>query len=233
MPESVDRELDKCDYLHQAQEALHHLSTEMNEEMQLKRRFVDSTPAFRQKQYNEGVKRITQLKGSFLHLTNEQQVKILVAMSSVPQINATPTPTAPAPIAPTAPIAPAAPTPATPSPTASSAPSPTLTASPAPTASTAPTAPTAPTPIAPTPIAPTAPIPATPTPTASSAPAPTSAIASSAPSGPGAVPGPASSAIPTTPSASAIANDVTGGESARDTISMTIADALADDDMWV
>ena len=171
---------------------------------------MDCTPAFRQKQFSEGVKRITQLKGSFLHLTNEQQVKILVAMSSVPGINATPVPTvAPAPIAPVptvapapiapAPIAPAptapAPAPATPTPTASSAPSPTLTASPAP--------------------------------------APTPAIASSAASGPGAVPGPASSAIPTTPSASAIANDVTGDESARDTISMTIADALADDDMWV
>ena len=210
MPEVVDREADKCDYLHQAREALHHLSTEMNEEMQLKRRFMDCTPAFRQKQFSEGVKRITQLKGSFLHLTNEQQVKILVAMSSVPGINATPVPTvAPAPIAPVptvapapiapAPIAPAptapAPAPATPTPTASSAPSPTLTASPAP--------------------------------------APTPSIASSAASGPGAVPGPASSAIPTTPSASAIANDVTGDESARDTISMTIADALADDDMWV
>ena len=130
MPESVDRELDKCDYLHQAQEALHHLSTEMNEEMQLKRRFVDSTPAFRQKQYNEGVERITELKGSFLHLTKEQQVKILVAMSGVPHIIAAPASFA-------------------------------------------------------------------------------------------------------TPSASAIANDGTGGESARDTIRTTMADALADDDMWV
>ena len=83
MPEIVDREADKCDYLHQAREALHHLSTEMNEELQLKRRFMDCTPGFRQKQYNEGVKRITQLKGSFLHLTNEQQVKILVAMLDV------------------------------------------------------------------------------------------------------------------------------------------------------
>ena len=221
MPEVVDREADKCDYLHQAREALHHLSTEMNEEMQLKRRFMDCTPAFRQKQFSEGVKRITQLKGSFLHLTNEQQVKILVAMSSVPGINATPVPTvAPAPIAPVPTVAPA---PIAPVPTVAPAP-------------------IAPAPIAPAPTAP-APAPATPTPTASSAPsptltaspapAPTPAIASSAASGPGAVPGPASSAIPTTPSASAIANDVTGGESARDTISMTIADALADDDMWV
>ena len=149
MPEIVDREADKCDYLHQAREALHHLSTEMNEELQLKRRFMDCTPGFRQKQYNEGVKRITQLKGSFLHLTNEQQVKILVAMSSVPQINAAPV----------------------------------LTAAPA---------------------------------------------ASSVP-----VDAPASSTSPATPSASAIANDDTGSESARDTISTTIADALADDDMWV
>ena len=74
VPEVVDRGLDKCDYLHQAREALHHLSTEMNEEIQLKRRFMDSTLAFRQKQFCEGVKRITELKGSFLHLTNEQQV---------------------------------------------------------------------------------------------------------------------------------------------------------------
>ena len=72
-----------------------------------------------------------------------------------------------------------------------------------------------------------------PTPTASSAPALVSTIALSAVSGPGAVPAPASSASPTTPSASAIANDDTGGESARDTISTAIADALADDDMWV
>ena len=83
VPESVDRELDKCDYLHQAREALHHLSTEMNEEMQLKRRFEDSTPAYRQKQFCEGVKRITEMKGSFLHLTKEQLVKILVAISGV------------------------------------------------------------------------------------------------------------------------------------------------------
>ena len=149
MPESVDRELDKCDYLHQAREALHHLSTEMNEEMQLKRRFMDSTPAYRQKQFCEGVKRITEPKGSFSNLTNEQQVKIFVAMSSVPQINAAPV----------------------------------LTAAPA---------------------------------------------ASSVP-----VDAPASSTSPATPSASAIANDDTGSESARDTISTTIADALADDDMWV
>ena len=71
VPESVDRVLDKCDYLHQTREALHHLSTEMNEEMQLKRRFEESTSAYRQKQYDEGVKRITELKGSFLHLTKE------------------------------------------------------------------------------------------------------------------------------------------------------------------
>ena len=99
MPEVVDREPDKCDYLHQAREALHHLSTDMNEEMQLKRRFMDCTPAYRQKQFCEGVKRITELKGSFLHLTNEQQVKILVAMPGVPQINAAPVPTA-APVVP-------------------------------------------------------------------------------------------------------------------------------------
>ena len=92
-------------------------------------------------------------------------MKILVAMSTVPQINAAPVPT----------VAPAAPT----------------------------------------------------TP-ASSAPAPIPTIASSAASGPA----PASSAFPTNPSASAIANDATGGESARDTISTTIADALADD-VWV
>ena len=91
---------------------------------------MDCTPVYRQKQFCEGVKRITELKGSFLHLTNEQQVKILVAMSSVPQINA-------------------------------------------------------------------------------------------------------ASASPATPSASVIANDDTGGESARDTISTTMTDALADDDMWV
>ena len=151
MPEVVDREADKCDYLHQAREALHHLSTEMNEEMQLKRRFMDCTPAFRQKQYNEGVKRITQLKGSFLHLTNEQQVKILVAMSSVPQVNA---------------------------------------ASPAPS-------------------------PPAPSPPASSPPAPTPVTS------------------PATPSALVIVNDSTGGDSTRDTICTTIADALADDDMWV
>ena len=72
VPEIVDRELDKCDYLQQAWEALHHLSTEMNEEIQLKRRFMDCTPAYRQKQFCEGVKRITELKGSFLHLTKEQ-----------------------------------------------------------------------------------------------------------------------------------------------------------------
>ena len=83
MPEVVDRELDKCDYLHQAREALHHLSTEMNEEIQLKRRFEDSTPAYRQKQFCEGVKRITEMKESFLHLTKEQLVKILVAISGV------------------------------------------------------------------------------------------------------------------------------------------------------
>ena len=77
MPESVDRELDKCDYLYQAREALHHLGTEMNEEMQLKRRFEDNTPEYRQKQYDEGLKRITELKGSFSNLTNEQQVKIM------------------------------------------------------------------------------------------------------------------------------------------------------------
>ena len=93
VPESVDRELDKCDYLHQAREALHHLSTEMNEEMQLKRRLMDNTPAYRQKQYDEGVKRITEPKGSFSNLTNEQQEKILVAMSGVPQIIAAPVPT--------------------------------------------------------------------------------------------------------------------------------------------
>ena len=91
---------------------------------------MDCTPVYRQKQFCEGVKRITELKGSFLHLTNEQLVKILVAMSSVSQINA-------------------------------------------------------------------------------------------------------ASASPATPSASVIANDDTGGESARDTISTTMADALADDDMWV
>ena len=83
MPEVVDRELDKCDYLHQAREALHHLSIEMNEEIQLKRRFMDCTPAYRQKQYKEGVKKITEMKGFFLHLTNEQLVKILVAMLDV------------------------------------------------------------------------------------------------------------------------------------------------------
>ena len=83
MPEVVDRDADKCDYLHQAREALHHLSTEMNEEMQLKRRFEDSTPAYRQKQYDEGVKRITELKGSFLHLTNEQQGKIMDVLNSL------------------------------------------------------------------------------------------------------------------------------------------------------
>ena len=83
VPESVDRELDKYDYLHQVREALHHLSTEMNEEIQLKRRFEDSTPAYRQKQFCEGVKRITELKGFFLHLTKEQLVKILVAMLDV------------------------------------------------------------------------------------------------------------------------------------------------------
>ena len=139
----------------------------MNEEMQLKRRFMDSTPAYRQKQFSEGVKRITELKGSFLHLTKEQQMKTLVVMLDVPQINAAPVPIV------------------------------------------------------------------APTPTASSAPALVSTIALSAVSGPGAVPAPASSASPTTPSASAIANDDTGGESARDTISTAIADALADDDMWV
>ena len=133
VPETVDRELDKCDYLYQAREALRHLSTEMNEEMQLKRRFMDCTPAFRQKQFCEGVKRITELKGSFSNLANEQQGKILVAMSGVPQINAAP----------------------------------------------------------------------------------------------------ASSTSPATPSAPAIANDDTGGESARDTTSTAMADALADDDMWV
>ena len=159
VPESVDRELDKCDYLHQAREALHHLSTEMNEEMQLKRRFMDCTPAYRQKQYDEGVKRITELKGSFLHLTKEQQVKKLVAMPGVPQINAAPVPTV-APVTSSAPVT-----------------SPTLTPSPAP------------------------------------------------------VDAPASSISPATPPASAIANDDTGGESARDTISTTMADALADDDM--
>ena len=83
MPEVVDREADKCDYLHQAREALHHLSTEMNEEMQLKRRFAESTPAYRQKQFDEGVKRITQLKGSFLHLTKEQQGKIMDVLNSL------------------------------------------------------------------------------------------------------------------------------------------------------
>ena len=77
MPEVVDREADKCDYLHQVWEALHHLSTEMNEEIQSKRRIMDSTPAYRQKQYDEGLKRITELKGSFLHLTKEPQVKIM------------------------------------------------------------------------------------------------------------------------------------------------------------
>ena len=157
MPKTVDRELDKCDYLHQAREALHNLSTEMNEEMQLKRRFEESTPAFRQKQFCEGVKRITEMKRFFLHLTNEQLVKILFAMLGVPQINAAPVPT----------VAPAAPA----------------------------------------------------TPAASPAPAPVDA--------------PASSISPATPSASAIANDDTGGESARDTIRTTMADALADDDMWV
>ena len=161
MPKTVDRELDKCDYLHQAREALHNLSTEMNEEMQLKRRFEESTPAFRQKQYNEGVKRITEMKRFFLHLTNEQLVKILFAMLGVPQINAAPVPT----------VAPAAPA---------------------------------------TPASITAPVPAD---------APVDA--------------PASSISPNTPSASAIANDGTGGESARDTIRTTMADALADDDMWV
>ena len=55
----------------------------MNEEIQLKRRFEDSTPAYRQKQFCEGVKRITEMKRSFLHLTKEQQVKILVAMLDV------------------------------------------------------------------------------------------------------------------------------------------------------
>ena len=83
MPEIVDRELDKCDYLHQAREALHHLSTEMDEEMQLKRRFMDSTLAYRQKQLCEGVKRITELKGSFLHLTKEQQGKIMDVLNSL------------------------------------------------------------------------------------------------------------------------------------------------------
>ena len=151
MPEVVDREADKCDYLHQAREALHHLSTEMNEEIQLKRRFAESTPAYRQKQFDEGIKRITQLKGSFLHLTNEQQVKILVAMSSVPQVNA---------------------------------------ASPAPS-------------------------PPAPSPPASSPPAPSPVTS------------------PATPSALVIVNDSTGGDSTRDTICTTIADALADDDMWV
>ena len=115
MPEVVDREADKCDYLHQAREALHHLSTEMNEEIQLKRRFAESTPAYRQKQFDEGIKRITQLKGSFLHLTNEQQVKILVAMSSVPQVNAaSPAPSSPA-------SSPPAPSPPAPSPVTSPA----------------------------------------------------------------------------------------------------------------
>ena len=38
---------------------------------------MDCTPGFRQKQYDEGVKRITELKGSFLHLTKEQQGKIM------------------------------------------------------------------------------------------------------------------------------------------------------------
>ena len=168
MPEIVDRELDKCDYLHQAREALHHLGTEMNEEMQLKRRFEDSTPAYRQKQFCEGVKRITELKGSFSNLTNEQQEKILVTMLGVPQINAAPVPT----------VAPVVPAPAD-----------------APVSADAPT------------------------PAASPAPAPVDA--------------PASSTSPATPSASAIANDDTGGESARDTISTAMADALADDDMWV
>ena len=121
---------------------------------------MDNTPAYRQKQFCEGVKRITELKGSFLHLTNEQQVKIHVVMSSVPQINAAPVPT----------VAPAA---------SPAAPTPTLTPSPAP------------------------------------------------------VDAPASSISPATPSAPAIANDDTGGESARDTTSTTMADALADDDMWV
>ena len=72
VPETVDREFDNCDYLHQAREALHHLSTEMNEEIQLKRRFMDNTLAYRQKQFCEGVKRITEMKRSFLHLTKEQ-----------------------------------------------------------------------------------------------------------------------------------------------------------------
>ena len=187
MPESVDRELDKCDYLHQAREALHHLSTEMNEEMQLKRRFEDSTPAYRQKQFCEGVKRITELKGSFSNLTNEQQEKILVTMLGVPQINAAPVPT----------VAPVVPAPAD-APVSADAPVPT--ASPA------------------TPAVPVAPADA-PTPAASPAPAPVDA--------------PASSISPATPSASAIANDDTGGESARDTIRTTMTDALADDDMWV
>ena len=110
---------------------------------------MDSTPAYRQKQYDEGVKRITEMKRFFLHLTKEQQVKILVAMSSVPQINAAPVPIA-------------------------------------------------------------------------------SPVTSSAP-----VDAPASSIYPATPSAPAIANDETGGESARDTISTTMTDALTDDDMWV
>ena len=83
VPEIVDRELDKCDYLRQAREALHHLSTEMDEEMQLKRRLMDSTLAYRQKQLCEGVKRITELKGSFLHLTNEQLVKIMDVLNSL------------------------------------------------------------------------------------------------------------------------------------------------------
>ena len=51
--------------------------------MQLKRRFEDNTPEYRQKQYDEGLKRITELKGSFLHLTNEQQGKIMDVLNSL------------------------------------------------------------------------------------------------------------------------------------------------------
>ena len=73
--------------------------------------------------------------------------------------------------------------------------------------------------LSPTPTAPTTPAASlAPSPTLTPSPAPVDALTSSI--------------HPATPSASAIANDDTGGESARDTISTAMADALADD-MWV
>ena len=77
-------------------------------------------------------------------------------------------------------------------------------------------------------LSPVVPVPAdAPVPTAS--PAPSRTLTPS----PAPVDAPASSIYPAIPSAPAIANDDTGGESARDTISTTMTDALADDDMWV